>query len=316
MFKGMLKVFVAIGILYWLFMQGKLDFGLIGQSFLNPFYIIVGGLLISLQLLLGVYRFGCLLSIKSKRIDKRELIGVQWIAQLFSTVLPGAFTSDLVKIRYVKDLDPTVSKSYILFIIFLDRLIGLNSLLFISGVASFVFFNELTKLNSSMENVIYLNIFLFIFSFLGMLLIFLKKEHQGVVLQVLPGQKLKIIANSIWSFGEYKKIFIYTYLTSVLGHLLSITAFSVVNMPFFEKKLSVSYLVTLIPLGQLAVVIPVSPGGIGVGHAAFSTLFHFINHSNGASLYNLYWFMCLIINLLGIFPFIFKKKFKSNEEKL
>lgn len=315
MLKTILKIILAAGILYWLISQGKLDFGLITKSFKNPGYFIVGIVLVSTQLLMGAYRLGFLLNVKSQKLSGKQLISVQWIGQLFAAVLPGAFTSDLLKIGYIRNLDPKLSKSYILFAILIDRLIGLNSLLFIAGISSLIFFNKLITLNPVMQGLIYLNLILFLCSILGMSLFFLKKSYQDLLLKFIPTEKLKNIAIEVWKLQDHKEKFFWAYVASILGHILSITAFWVINIPFFEGPVSMEYFSTLIPLGQLAVVIPISPGGIGVGHAAFSSLFNFIGHHNGASLYNVYWVMCLVISLFGVFPFVFSKSKLVEENK-
>lgn len=314
MLKTILKIAIAIGILYWLISQGKLDFSLIGESFRSPKFFIISSILVSLQLLIGAYRLGFLLKIKSQNIRGRNLISAQWIGQLFSTVLPGAFTSDILKVGYIKKVDQNLSRSYILFSILIDRIIGLNSLLLIAGISSLIFYSKLITLNPMVEKIILLNIILFVLSLLGMSLIFLKTEHQNKLLKFVPTQKLKSMASEVWVLSEYKLQFFWAYLASILGHMLSLTAFWVINYPFFEHPISLEYITTLIPIGHIAVVIPISPGGVGVGHAAFATLFQFINHSNGASLYNVYWIMCLIINLFGIIPFVFDKKVTTEKK--
>lgn len=307
MVKIFLKFALAAIILYWLIAEGKLDLGLIKKSIQNPGFFVLGMFLVSTQLVIGAYRLGFLLKIKSDKIKCNKLIGIQWIGQLFATVLPGAFTSDLLKIGYIKGLDNKLSKSYIVFAILLDRLIGLNSLLFLSGVSSLIFYSKLVVLSPSMEKIIFVNVILFIMSILGMALIFLKKSHQDFLMNFIPNEKLKGIAVEIWRLKEHKKTFFGTYLVSVCGHILSMLAFWIINIPFFQSPITLDYFLTLLPLGYLAVVIPISPGGIGVGHAAFSTLFNFIGQTNGASLYNVYWVMCLIISLFGMIPFVLHK---------
>ena len=314
--KEMLKLFfkfiLAAAILYWLISQGKLDFSLIKYSFQEPVYFALGFCMVSAQLLLGAYRFGLLIRIKSEHIKGGKLIGIQWISQFFATVLPGAFTSDLIKIGYVKRLDERLSKSYIVFAMLLDRVIGLNSLLFLAGVTSLIFYKQLIGLSPAMSKLILINITLFVISIFSMSLLFIKKSHQDFLLRFIPGGRVKDLAIEVWKLQE-RQAFFRSYVMSILGHMLSITAFWIINIPFFQSPLSLEYFFTLIPLGHLAVVIPISPGGIGIGHAAFATLFGFIGHSNGASLYNVYWVLCLLISLLGIIPFfLYKSKEKGS----
>lgn len=308
MLKTLLKIILAAGILYWLIVQGKLDFKLVLDTFRNPQYLIIAATLIAFQLFIAAYRFAFLIRIKTNKIKTSSYFSMHWISQLFSTILPGAFTSDLIKIGYINKNDPQVSKAYILFSIFIDRIIGLNSLLFVAGMTSLIFYSELIELHPMMGKIIFVNIFLFLISLFGMNLIFLNEKNQKKLLKIIPSKKLKDLAVEIWKLKTHFKNFLWAYIASIIGHLLGVLAFYIVNIPFFEQPIKLKYLATLIPLGQLAVVIPISPGGIGVGHAAFASLFNFIHHSNGASLYNVYWIMLLIVSLFGIFPFILKKQ--------
>ena len=161
MIKPLIKASIAIGIFYWLISSGKLDFSLVLESLKHPFSFILGAILIIIQIAGAAFRFGYLLRIKSPNLSFKKLVSIQWIAQLFSTVVPGGFTSDLVKIGYVRELDENLSRSYVLFTIIFDRIIGLSSLLFLSGISSLIYFKELTRLNPMMEKVIYVNILLF-----------------------------------------------------------------------------------------------------------------------------------------------------------
>ncbi len=308
MLKTIFKVALAAGILYWLIAQGKLDFKLVLETFKNPQYLIGASFLIALQLFIAAYRFSFLIRIKTDKVTNSAFFSMHWISQLFSTILPGAFTSDLIKIGYINRTDPQVSKAYVLFSIFIDRIIGLNSLLFVAGATSLIFYNELIELHPMMSKIIFVNISLFVISLFGLNLMFLSEKNQIKLLTIIPSKKLKELAIEIWKLRNNFRSFLWAYIASIVGHLLAIVAFYIVNIPFFEQPIKLKYLATLIPLGQLAVVIPISPGGIGVGHAAFASLFNFIHHSNGASLYNVYWIMLLIVSLFGIFPFILNKQ--------
>lgn len=313
MIKTILKIIVAFLIFYWLINSGKLDFGLVLESLKHPLSIIFGITLIMIQVTAAAFRFGFLLRTRSPDLSFKKIIGIQWIAQLFSTVLPGGFTSDLMKIGYVREMDVKLSKSFIFFIMLLDRIIGLSSLLFISGVMSLLFFKELTSLNSMMERLIILNISLFILTLVGGGLFFANERVQPLIISFIPGQRFKNLAKEMWSYSKHIKLILIAYLLNVCSHLIGILAFWIVTKPFYEAPISFKFLATLIPIGFLSTVIPISPGGIGVGHAAFSTLFNFIHQTNGASLYNIFWIMLIITNCIGVFPFLLRKKISKDQ---
>ena len=61
---------------------------------------------------------------------------------------------------------------------------------------------------------------------------------------------------------------------------------------------------------MIITAIPISPGGLGVGHAAFEKIFQYFTVMNGANLFNIYWIVFILNNLLGIILIYFYQKKK------
>jgi hypothetical protein len=66
--------------------------------------------------------------------------------------------------------------------------------------------------------------------------------------------------------------------------------------------------IAFLPLGLMALALPVAPSGLGVGHAIFQKLFEFSGIENGASLFNIYFIVTLSVNLLGVIPYLLSKR--------
>ena len=79
-------------------------------------------------------------------------------------------------------------------------------------------------------------------------------------------------------------------------------------LPYFAQAIPFKFAFTFIPLGFVAIALPVAPAGMGVGHAIFGTLFSYFNIDNGASLFNLYFVAMVMINLLGVIPYLMSGK--------
>jgi hypothetical protein len=60
----------------------------------------------------------------------------------------------------------------------------------------------------------------------------------------------------------------------------------------------------VLPIGQIATALPISPAGLGVGHVAFKKLFTYFHHTNGATLFNNVWLIVVLTNLFGVIPFL------------
>lgn len=305
------KILFAFFLLNWLISQNKLDTKLVLLTFNNPLHLSFCLFLLLFHIFLSALRWNILLKTKKILIPFRDVLKIQWIGQFFSIVLPGGVTGDLIKIGYISSIQKSYSKKILLLSIFIDRLAGLYSLLLIAGVSSYIFYENLINYNPLLKSVIFINAALLIFSTFALIFFFLSLKLQLNIKSIFKSKKMHTLLDSIWVYSLHRKEMFYCLLLSPLIHFLVIGAFWVINFPFFEKPIELKQLLSIIPLGQVVTALPISPAGLGVGHLAFERLFHFIGHSNGASLFNVFWILVFSIDLLGVIPFIFSKKSKD-----
>jgi uncharacterized protein (TIRG00374 family) len=308
--KFLLKLTVAIGLLYWLVINGKLDFSLLAEIFKYPALVTISALLCMIQILLCSYRWGIMLKMKAPELTSSKILSTQWIGQFFSSILPGAVTGDIIKVAHLVKDHKNLSRPYLLFTILLDRVIGLCALLSISTVSGIFLYNELVEINPIFKEVILLNIFLFTGSLTFLALFFLKKNHQTFILNLIKHDKIRSTLASWWEIGAHKKKFFDMFALSVLAHTCAILSFYCINKHFFNESFQFKHLFAIVPMGQVGVAIPISPGGLGVGHVLFDKLFSFLNQSRGASLFNLAWMIAFTVNMLGLIPYLFHKNEK------
>jgi len=69
-----------------------------------------------------------------------------------------------------------------------------------------------------------------------------------------------------------------------------------------------SSIATVFPIGNLTIMIPIAPAGVGVGHAAFEGLFKLVGLSQGATVFNLFLICTMAPCLLGVFPYLALRK--------
>jgi uncharacterized membrane protein YbhN (UPF0104 family) len=314
MLKMTLKFLLSFALIYWLINSGKLDFSLIGKSFQIGYFWLIAILLILLQVVLGIFRYKTLLEIKSSnKISYFELAKINWIGFFFSSILPGAVTGDLVKLVYVKKLDPLFTKTFLITSAMLDRILGLSGLLFLSGFFSLLYYKEVTGISPQMSHVISLNLFLLIGTFGFFCVLLSPLRFQDYILKFLP-HKIRSILHQVFSLRENRKEIFICFALSVVIQFLAILAFWTITSPFYGQSLPLPLVFTFIPIGFITVAIPISPGGLGVGHAIFANLFSMVNITNGASLFNLFFLCNMSINLLGVIPYLMAGKKPSQKE--
>lgn len=316
MIKTLLKFLLAIGLIYWLVSSGKLDFSLVKKSLMVGPQMWIGFLLLLVQIFIGAYRYKLLLETKAKKpLRFFDVLRLNYIGLFFSSVLPGAVTGDLIKLAYIKKLSPDFSKTFLVTITLLDRIMGLTGLLFLAGFFSLVYYSDVTALSPKLSHIISLNLILFAGAafFLGVLIsprkIQLNLLHFLGLIPLL-GKKIEGVFAQLFALRENRIDVLKSFILSVATQFIAILAFWIVASPFLEKAIPFQYAFTFIPIGSITVAIPISPGGLGVGHVLFANLFSMAGISNGASLFNLFYICSLANNAIGVIPYLMISRHK------
>jgi uncharacterized membrane protein YbhN (UPF0104 family) len=122
------------------------------------------------------------------------------------------------------------------------------------------------------------------------------------------GHKISSAVEQLLSLHENRIDLIKCLGLSVVSQFFGILAFWVVSSPFYQVKIPLSYTFSFIPIGLIATAIPISPGGLGVGHVLFANLFMLVGIDNGASLFNLFYLTAFLHNFSGIIPYLYNRK--------
>ena len=293
---------------------GKLDFSLAIKVLETKGALLFCLLLIVGQGILASIRWKILLRCGTNNpLPLKSLIGITWIGLFFSSFLPGAVTGDLIKLVYVRDLDKEISKTFLVMTVLLDRILGLVALFLLLGLFSIIYYSELSSFSKQLATLIHINFLIFIGVIFFLVTLFLNTTWQEKILLLIVqvpilGKRIAKTFEQFWIIGESKSGVFKCLLISVISHCMIIIAFYIISSPFYDSPISLGHAFTFMPLGLLAISIPIAPAGMGVGHAVFDTLFGYYNVSGGASLFNLYFLAYVFINMLGIFPYIFMGK--------
>jgi hypothetical protein len=308
MLKVVAKFLVAGCLITYLVKSGKLDFTLFLTSLENIQIWLVALFLFILAIGITAFRWQTILHIKSnENLPFKKIFNFTWIGLLFNSVLPGAVSGDIIKILYVKPMLPHTSKKFLLGSVFLDRVLGLMGLMFLMGVVSLFNYPMLTKMSSQVQQLVQINLILsfFVIGILAFMLIpsnFQKKIFKKFNLMEFQGKNFR------------NKVFI-SIAISLVSQICIISTFWILTKPFISSNhLPLWSFFTFVPLGFIALAVPIAPAGLGVGHAIFDTLFNFYGVSNGASLFNLYFIGQIFVSLLGVIPYLLVGKINKGEK--
>lgn len=317
--KTLLKLTVAGGLVYWLVDSGKLDFGILREVLNYPERLAISMSLVIVNLLLVTYRWKSILEFKTEaKLSFTKVAKFNWIGLFFNAVLPGSVSGDIVKIFYVKELDKNLSKRFLLASVVIDRIIGLFGLIFLLGFFSLYNYNDLVSLSKNVKTLIDINLILLSVVTLGVVALFYFQRLPHKFLRFVSFHPIpKSIALQLlvlWDnlCGMRKKL-IRLISLSIVVQGIAVVLFWVVASPFAGPHFEIQYAFSFIPLGFIAIAIPIAPSGLGVGHAVFHQLFSYFHVDNGASLFNIYFFLNLTGNVLGVIPYLFVKRVKKEQ---
>ncbi len=308
------KFILALGIVIWLVQSGKLDWTLLSKILYHPMNLAIVILAQLLGMGLITYRLRYLLSPRTTvRLPFKKLYLITWIGMFFSSVLPGSVTGDIIKVWYLKKEDKSFSTPFLLFISFLDRLMGLTGLVLLMGFFSILNYQKLSLLSEKLIPLLHFNFVLVSLVLCSLVIYFIFPQLIHFALKLLPAHSITTRLEALWVdlSGARKQIFT-AIMISVTVQFLSVLIFHILVSPHYTTSLDLTTLLSFIPLGFMLVAIPISPGGLGVGHMAFQTLFGFAGESNGANLFNIYFVVMMCMNLLGSIPWLMLKKNVKN----
>lgn len=315
----LLKIILAFGIIYWLITSGKLDFNLLGLAFADKTRFFTSIALFIFVLFLVTYRYTLILRTRSNQIKMSKIFSLNWIGIFFNAVLPGSVSGDFLKIFYIGSHYPELSKKFLLGSIVVDRILGLFGLILSLGFFSLLNYSMLETLSSDIKTILYINFILLAAVLIGLfILIFTPSIISNLLSFFRRTNILKSFfekLNNLWlELVRLKGKVIGLTLVSTLTQSLAAFIFWYITYPYADNTFDLSMALSLVPIGFLGIAIPIAPSGLGVGHALFQKIFEVIKITNGASLFNVYFFFNLLINLMGIIPYLRFSKKKTLKE--
>jgi len=315
-----LKFGLTAGIIFFLVQSGRLNFSRL-LLFLDSPIVLFSLLFILLVVIipLTALRWWMLLrAIQIKLPIKRSYL-LTWIGNFFNTTLPGAVSGDLIKGYYLFKLDRGEGKTKAAMTLVIDRATGLFGLIVMAFFA--LVFNW--RLIFSHQNLQPLAIFIMVL-FGGIVLfytiiLFPFPEGRDPFIRLLnkfPKSDLFLkIYNTFKIYQHHWRTLATTLIISIIIHSLTAFLFFLITKMLQMDQIDIATQMFIMPIGLITMAIPVAPGGIGIGHAAFETLYLLIGVKGGADIFNLYIVTQLAVYLLGgIVYFMYSNEYKVKEK--
>ena len=303
---GFLKVFLGIGLLVYLSMSGAIDWKML-QGLASAW----DKTLVALSLLLvglGMTGWRLCLLMKPSGFDLSvwSSLKLTLIGTFFNICLPGATGGDAIRIYYAMDGNHG-RKTEVATILLFDRIIGMFALLILPLLMVPLYPDHIMGLEVlggllwsalGLAGLIFGVVMISIFTDIRKWSIFSwiwRNEYFGAyVFRIIETIRVYRHVPFVMLAATGISLVIHTLTLGVI--LLIIYA---VNAENFSWLLCVA-----IPIGLLANALPITPGGLGVGEAAFDMLFRYLNFSGGAEALLGWRLLMVAAGLLGLFFYL------------
>lgn len=279
------------------------------------------------MLLIGVILVGFVLFFASLRFRALSMVQLSvyqsWkltlVGTFFNFFVPGGVGGDLVKGVMMRKGHETSSGSAA-FSVLMDRILGLVSMSLLS-VISFLFMPDQLK-NSAKVQLLAVFLVALFFGITFVLVLLVSAHFRDFVLVPVAERLPSFLQQPILNFHAKQKLKRYersavflAFCFSLLSQLGSIILFYLVGTFIYPDLLvTLATYFFVVPIGFMLTAIPISPGGVGVGQAAFLFLFHralgYENDLGVTSVTGLQ-FYSLIWGLVGSYYFVAAKRSRT-----
>ena len=301
---ALLRTALGIALLAYLGLSGKIHWGALwGLARAWP-VTLMAFLILWLVVTLMAWRLALLLKPLGFNLQLSSAVRLTLIGFFFSTFLPGSTGGDLVKFFYAARENPG-RRTEVATVILLDRAVGMFAVLLLP--LSFApLFPKLLHSNRFLSSLLWLAALSAAAMLAGLLVCFSSRVSNSRLLlwifQSLPGgTHLKRIVDTVRAFRHRVGTLIGTTLLALVINLLGTAVILLAGRATNPKGFAWG-MVILIPLGSLATSLPVTPGGLGVGEAAFDALYRQAGLTGGGESL-LGWRLLRL--LIGVFGLVF-----------
>lgn len=274
-----IKLFIAAVAIVWLVRSGRLDFQALQSVPIGRLHLL-GMATVLASMLLQAFRWKLLLTAQSVRVPVRRVLEISWIAHFFSLSFLGAWGAEALRVFYTAREVPD-AKARGALSIFLDRIIGIYSLLCVSCLA-FGVMSLRGPMSLRLLRTAALSAAMFgIATAIGATVWHPVARRRALML--LPKNSSAVIEAAAQRWRPDAAGAVECLILALLGSALLLAAFMVAGQ-LVGTPLGLVEVLAAGPLVVLAGNLPISPGGIGIAEAAASALFMQFGIGTGAAI--------------------------------
>jgi uncharacterized protein (TIRG00374 family) len=298
------KYIIGIGLIAWLVSTGQIDLNSISEISSKTF--IIAMILSFASLFFATYRLRLLLKTQHFKVDFFETYKLNMLGIFYSLFLPGGVSGDILKgFHLLKYRNDNNSKTNIITTLFFDRYLGLYAMFVLASIVSIFTDFQSPKIEYVKYIIFVITVGLTIAPFCIYFIIkVLHDYHLLKRFDYLYGKMIKV-KQSIQKFMKFKLLLTSVFF-GIIGHVLTILIIWTISVDLnFMIGLYNALIVS--PIAFVVNLLPISPGGIGVGEKAFKELFLLYGIEGGATVFFISRFFMYLPGVYGAYVFTQQK---------
>jgi uncharacterized protein (TIRG00374 family) len=303
---GIARLGIGIGLLAYLVKSHVINLHALERLFIYWPFAAAAGILLLCDMGLMALRLSLLFRPHNLRLSLGSAFRLTLVGQFFSAFLPGGAGGDVVKLYYATR-ENRGRRTEIVAIVLFDRAIGMLSLLILSLLIS-TFFLSLIRSSSILSGLLAATAALAFALLVGGLIAIsgYPAKHPLVLrlLELLPGgSHIRRMMEALRSYRHSFGTLAAAVGLGLLGNLTAVASTMLIGLAMSPAGMAwrMSF---LIPLGDVANSVPLTPGGLGVGEAAFGALFSLGGLTRGADILLGWRLVTVLVGLLGLFYYL------------
>lgn len=310
--KTALKWLVPLGLIAWLLSSGKLDLRVLPRVYGDPLLFVANlAAWVGCSIVIAALRWKLLLRGLGFHLGFLKAMRFQFVALFMNTAVPGNVAGDVFKNVLASRSIPELTLTRSLTCVMVERVLGLAGLMLLSVVAVSLRFDAVYSRAPALVAFVYL---LGAGTVGGVLVALIaariaarsRAEGEGVPQGLVAKVRARVadIGDALLAYARNPATLGASFALSVLMHAVFVALFFALSTRVGPSSLALLDVAVIYPIGMLTSILPLAPGGIGVGHAAFDSLFRLFSAPGGADVFNVFLVGQLVPNLLGVLPYL------------
>ena len=238
----------------------------------NPSAIFFSLNLTFVMVILGIIRWHMVLQIQGIYLPIKRATAITFISQFFSSFMLGSTGGDLIKAYYAAR-ETHHKKTEAVVTVFVDRLIGLWTMLFFASIMVIPNFHLLTT-HIGFNTIIIIILAMLLSSTILIYIAFWGNTAQkfprihNILRRAPKGEIITRSLDSCHEFGKHKMFLFKSILISLLLNILVVIQ-TIILANGMDLNISTTTLFLIVPVVTCISALPITPGGVGVRENLF-----------------------------------------------